>query len=141
VSRFQTISAPCGLAVLMGEHGQALASTYTPRDGDPVSLTAVWGAELVEEDAVREGTRQFQTRTVLVSTDPDSPHGGVTDPALEDRITHPDGTVWSVADFLARSGVYAKLIVTRSQMTGMRRHDLQRDRRGSKVRDPRRFQT
>lgn len=120
----------------MAHFGQA--TTYTPVDGDPVALVALWSPPATEEDTQREGRRlyRFCDVTLFAYAHPD--YGGVAALSIRDSLSDAAGNEYAIANILEETSLYWKVRVSRSLVTARERHDRRRDKRQQAGRDPRR---
>lgn len=100
-SLFDIDYAAAVLRGLLAAHGTT--AIYTPAGGAPVSVIGmVSPVELVEEETA-EGTQEAETTTLTITTDPNSPYGGVAAPAIRDTVQI-DSVDWDVDEVATGRG-------------------------------------
>ncbi len=98
--------AASGLPLLMAQCGQAV--TYTPRVGDPVSITAIVGSKRLGEREVETGIDEDQDCTLTIGRDPTATCGGVAEPERGDTVTI-GAVVWTVLSIDSQTGSASEL--------------------------------
>src|SRR5438045_2602462 len=78
MSLHATFMAAAGIGGLLRAQGEAIE--ITPKNGQPVPMTALVGVEATRTVPDRQGQRQVRARTVTITKDPDGEFGGMEDP-------------------------------------------------------------
>lgn len=107
MSAFATDFDGQAVAQLFNHLGRSV--TYQVPQSDPVTLTAIVGADRHEEIESDDGRENERIRDVTVLTDStNTDFGGITNPHMRDKITI-DGEIWQVQRVIDKSESLAKL--------------------------------
>ena len=96
MSRLDTQFAASGLPVLFEQLGTA-GVICTPAGGDPVTLRAIVGEEVIEVEEGERGKERVRRREIKITRNPGGPFGGVATPQPTMTVTI-DGELWEVED-------------------------------------------
>jgi len=109
VSQFDDVFAESAVPEMLERMGTTIR--YVPVDADPVELTAAISELKDRPEAEDDGRKRVKRLLVAFSTDPDSPYGGVPNPATNAKIEIA-GVSWPIGDIDLGGGV-ARVTVER----------------------------
>ena len=106
---------------LFALYGQVI--TYTPKGGDPVSITGVKGSDQTDVESDDVGRFQENIADLTIAVDPSI---GVAVPVPGDTVTI-NSVVWQVDSIIVQDGTTAKLQIRKT--TDLRKHSEQQYKR------------
>jgi hypothetical protein len=113
MNSFDTLMQSSAAPMLFTMLGDPRKATYTDPDGNTTQCTAVLHAPTSRrETSERAETDDVEHGTVIISTDPASAYGYVTNVELGGTVTF-DGSVWGIEDITSRSATFYRLRCSR----------------------------